>query len=129
MAIEIPYASASEAIDVVVDHADDGAAAGHLHIKTAAGAALLADLTLSDPAVASTTNGTATLDTITADASADGTGTAATFYIFDSDSNEVLNGSVTATGGGGDIELSSTSITTGDNVAISSLTFTLPGGA
>lgn len=61
------------------------------------------------------------------DASADATGTAAHFRIFDSTATTChLQGTVTATGGGGDMEVSSTSFTAGASFEVT--TFTLTDG-
>src|SRR5678816_2508852 len=75
---------------------------------------LLAELTCSASAfAAAASSGVLTLNAVTADSSADATGTATWFRIVKSD------GTVTATGGGGDLELDSTSIVTGGTVSIS----------
>lgn len=59
------------------------------------------------------------------DASANNTGTAAHFRLYASDGTTChMQGSVTATGGGGDLELDSTSITTGQTVTITTFTLT-----
>ena len=50
----------------------------------------------------------------------------AQFDMNDSNDTTVLSGTVTATGGGGDIELSSLAVGAGDTVSISSLTVTVP---
>ena len=61
------------------------------------------------------------------DASADATGTAAHFRLYASDgTTQKIEGTVTATGGGGDLELDSTSITAGQPVTITG--FTLAAG-
>lgn len=61
------------------------------------------------------------------DTSADATGTAGHFRIYDSGGSTChIQGSVTATGGGGDMTLDTTSITSGGVVSIS--TFTLNAG-
>lgn len=55
------------------------------------------------------------------DASADATGTAAHFRLYASDGTTChMQGTVTATGGGGDLTLDNTSIATGQSVTISS---------
>jgi len=62
------------------------------------------------------------------DTSADGTGTAAHYEITASNGTTVhLRGSVTATGGGGDIEVDNTSFVAGQSFAISSYNWTGPG--
>jgi hypothetical protein len=59
------------------------------------------------------------------DASADATGTAGHFRIYQSDgTTTMIQGSVTATGGGGQLELNSTSLTSGQPVTITSASFT-----
>ena len=61
------------------------------------------------------------------DTSADATGTAGHFRIYDSAGTTChIQGSVTATGGGGDMTLDTTSITAGGTVTVS--TFTLNAG-
>ena len=66
-----------------------------------------------------------TLNTVTADSSADATGTAAFFRIYKSDGTTgVLQGSVTATGGGGDLTLATVSIVASATVSLTSNTIT-----
>lgn len=117
--------------DYVVDLIDVGStnAAGHVQIsKTAgnyAGANLLAEIALANPAFGAASSGTATaLGVPVEDSSADNTGTALEFRVVDRNVAEVFKGTVTATGGGGDMELSSTAITAGDAVRINSFTYT-----
>ena len=134
----IDNAAAIAACNGIVDRLDAGAGAGLLRIYTgtaptdvdaAPTGTLLAELTLSDPAfgaaVDANPGGRATANSITADASANATGTAGYFRAVDSDGNGAIQGSVTATGGGGDLELNSTSITSGIEVQVTSWTFTV----
>jgi hypothetical protein len=59
------------------------------------------------------------------DASADATGTAQHFRLYASDGTTChMQGTVTATGGGGDLTLDNTSIATGQSVTITSFTLT-----
>lgn len=124
MAITLSTATANAACDAIVDLVDGGAAAGYLLIETS-GDATIANCAMSDPAFGAAANGTATANSITDESSATA-GTAAKFEMRDSDDTNILSGSVTVTGGGGDIELSSTSIGAGDTVSISSLTVGVP---
>ena len=71
---------------------------------------LLAELTFSDPS-AVVSNGVITFNVITADSSADNSGTATWFRFVDSAGTFVMDGSITATGGGGDGTMASTTIT------------------
>jgi len=82
----------------------------------------VATLTLSDPAFGAPATGIATAASITSDTSATG-GTAATATLEDNASTIAAHCSVTATGGGGDIELSTVTIGAGATVAVSSLTY------
>lgn len=87
---------------------------------------LLAELTCNATFAAGASSGVLTLNAITADSSANATGTATWFRIVASDgTTHVLDGTVTATSGGGDMELSSTSINAGDAVSITSATITI----
>jgi hypothetical protein len=95
---------------------------------TALGAqTLLAELALAATPIASVSSGTATLGAIS-NAAASATDTATFFRIVDSAGTPAcqLQGSVSATGGGGDLQLATTSIVSGATVSISSATISLP---
>ena len=84
---------------------------------------LLAQLTCGSPFAAAAVNGVLTLGAITSDASANATGTATWFRITQSDgSTHVLDGSVGTSGS--DLNLTTTSIVSGQPVSISSFTIT-----
>lgn len=137
MAIRLPTASRNAAADAVVDRADAGTAAGKLRIYTgaqpasandAASGTLLAEVTLIDPAFGNAAAGVATLADPVA-VTGTNTGTAGWFRVLDSDNNTVFDGSCTASGGGGDLILSNTSIASGQTVDIlSGGTITMPAG-
>jgi hypothetical protein len=110
--------------DLVVDLIDAGASAGTLEFQTS-GNVEVATLTFSDPAFGAASSGTATASAITSDASATG-GTVAKAVAKDSNGNACFTCSVTATGGGGDIELNSVSVSAGQQVSVSSLTYSAP---
>lgn len=143
MAIEINTAARNAACDAVVDLIDGGSGAGKLRIYTgsppatpgtSATGTLLAEFTLSDPAFGSASSGAAALDVTPAVTdTADATGTAGWFRFLDSTEAAgtglgVIDGTVTATGGGGDLTLNTTSIASGATVTIDSYTFTMPTG-
>lgn len=90
------------------------------------GNTVLAVLTCSDPSSAASANKTLTLNAITQDSSADATGTATFFRILDSNANVVLQGSVSAVGGGGDLQMNTSAVVLGGPVQITSCSFTLP---
>lgn len=121
MAITHTTAVRNALADLIDEQVNAGAAAGTLVFQTS-GDVEVATLTFSDPAFGAAASGVITANAITDDTNATG-GTVAKFRIFDSDSVEILQGTVTATGGGGDIELSSVSVGAGDTVSMSSLTY------
>lgn len=86
---------------------------------------VLATLALPSDWMAAASGGQKSLAGSWQDASADATGTAGHFRIYANDGTTCgLQGTITATGGGGDIELSSASITSGQSVTITSETIT-----
>lgn len=139
---DLSNAAAIAACNAIVDLIDAGSAAGKLRIydgskptnpDVAVGAqVLLAELTLADPAFGNAADanpgGRATAGTITDDSSANATGTATWFRVLDSDNLAIIDGDVTTTGGGGDLQLNSTAIQSGAQVSISSYTVTMPEG-
>lgn len=126
MAITHVTAIRNTMADAVVDAIDSGTtdATGDLVFMTS-GDVEVATLAMTNPAFGAAAAGVATAAAISDDASATG-GTVALFKLQDRDNGEVLRGTVTATGGGGDIELSSLSVGAGDTVSMSSLTYTAP---
>lgn len=86
---------------------------------------VLASATLPADWMNDASGGSKTLKGTWQDGSADATGTAAHFRIYDSGGSTChLQGTITATGGGGDMTLDSTSITSGQVVTISTFTLT-----
>jgi hypothetical protein len=120
--------------DALVDLLDAGAGAGTIQIRsgtrpanpnTTATGTLLATVTLEDPAFGAASSGAATVadpDSVTGVAD----GTATWFRALDSNSAAVFDGSVTATGGGGDLALATTTISTGLSVDVTGGTITVP---
>jgi hypothetical protein len=92
------------------------------------GNTLLATLVLSDPAAPAAASGVLTIDVtpVPEDTSADATGTASFARVVDSAGTVVFDCDVTATGGGGTIELNTVSIVAGGPVRITSFTITIP---
>jgi len=109
--------------DTILAAIDQDVGAGTLIINSS-GDVEVATLTLSDPAGV-VSGAVLTFSAITDDTSATG-GTAAKFIVTDNSGDELIYGSVTATAGGGDIELSTVTIGAGATVSISSLTYTAP---
>ena len=88
---------------------------------TADSGTVLATMTLPSDWLAAAASGSKAKSGTWQDTSADATGTAAHFRIYASDGTTChIQGSVTATGGGGDMTLDYTSIASGQSVTISS---------
>lgn len=94
-------------------------------VATADSGTVLATMTLPSDWMAAASGGSKAKSGTWQDASADATGTAAHFRIYASDGTTAhIQGTVTATGGGGDLTLDSVSITAAQVVTISSFTIT-----
>lgn len=86
---------------------------------------VLATLTLPSDWMAAANAGAKALSGTWQDTSADATGTAAHFRVYASDGTTChMQGSITATGGGGDMTLDNTSVAAGQSITISSFTLT-----
>lgn len=92
---------------------------------TADSGTVLAEMTLPASWMAAAASGTAALSGTWQDTSANATGTAGHFRIYDSTGATCgIQGTVTATGGGGDLTLDNTSITSGQQVTITAFSIT-----
>lgn len=121
MAVTHPTAVRDGVTNFVVDQLDEGSPPGTLVFQTS-GDVEVATLTFSTPAFGASSSGTATAGAITADSSATG-GTIAKARLKNAAGTDKIICSVTATGGGGDIELSSVIISPGQTVSMSTLTY------
>lgn len=109
----------ADAIDTLVNA---GAGSfGDIIIK--AGGVTLVTIDFLATAFGVAAGGTITLAGTPLNANAAAGGTADGFEIRDKDNNEIFSGTVTGTSGGGDIELDSTSISNGQNVELTSFTY------
>ena len=125
MAVTLTTAARNAACNAIVDLVDAGAGAGTLELLLANATTEVATLTFSDPAFGNAATGVATASAITSDTSATGNAAAATIAkLKDSDGTEVLRCSVGTSGA--DINLSNNVIATGETVAITALTVTVP---
>ena len=132
--LKLAAAARNAAADGVVDLIDAGSGAGTVKIytgsqpstgDTAETGTLLVTLTLADPAFGAASAGVATA-TDPAPVNAVATGTAGWFRVEDSTGANVFDGDCTATGGGGSMTLSTTSLVSGSPVDITSFTVTMP---
>lgn len=127
----------NDAGDAIVDLIDAGSANpnGFLEIRTGsmpsspqdpATGTLLATHSFSNPAFGNFSNGTTLANAIADDTDVDETGDAGWFRIYDRDSNAVIDGTITVTGGGGDIEFNNVNFIKGGISQITSLRATMP---
>ena len=109
--------------DTCVDLLEVGTtdAAGDLMIMTSGDSEVSIHL-LTNPAFGGASNGVAAAAAIADDTDANG-GTAAKLMFQDRDNDEVFRGSVTATSGGGDIELDNVIVGAGVTVSITSFSY------
>lgn len=137
MALRIPTASRNAAADAVADLADAGSGAATLEIRSgaqpatandAASGTLLATVTLADPAFGAASAGVAALAGVPRETTGVADGTAGWARLKDSSGATVLDCSVSASGGGGEIVLNTTTISTGVAVEITAFTITMPAG-
>lgn len=139
MALTISTAARNAAAEAVAGLVDAGTGAGALLIYDGTRPAgpdtavtnqtLLAEIELNDPAFGPASNGTVLLDVDGLTTTGLAAGTATWFRFTDSDGNGVIDGSVTATGGGGDLTLNTTTISIGLTVEITSGQITMPAGS
>jgi hypothetical protein len=94
------------------------------------GQTLLAELVMSNPAFGAAADinpgARATASAVTNDSTANNTGTATFFRIFDRNDVARLQGTASVSGGGGDLQLNSAAIQSGTIVSITALTITQP---
>jgi hypothetical protein len=132
MAFQFSVAARNAALDAIETAAGTGPT---LTIRTGAVPAncaaartgtVLATLVLPSDWLAAASGGSKTLAGTWQDAAADATGTAAHFSI-DQGATCHIQGTVTATGGGGDMTLDNVSIATGQQVTVTAFTLTAGG--
>ena len=135
----ISNAIAITMLNALVDGIDTGGA-GSIEIRTGSPPAtcetadsgtLLAELDFGATAFGTATDGTdkatVTANSITAEASCPNPGDAGHFRVKNGSGTVILQGDVTATSGGGDMEMSNITVASGDTVSIgTSYTITLP---
>lgn len=97
-------------------------------VATADSGTVLATLNLPSDWMAASSSGAKAMSGTWSDSSADATGTAAHFRLYASDgTTKHMQGTVTATGGGGDLTVDNTSFASGQSFTITSFTLTAPG--
>lgn len=136
MATRLATAARNATTNAVVALVDADVGAGSIQIRTGAQPAsandpatgtLLATLTLADPSFGAAALGVATLDaTPVLTTTGVAAGTAGWFRMLDNSGDTILDGAVTVTGGGGELELNTTTISIGVTVEITAGTLTTP---
>ncbi len=86
----------------------------------------LGTLTCSATTAPATSGGVVTFNAITQDGSADATGTAAWYRLKTSGGTAIIDGTIGTAGA--DLNLNTTSIVVGGPIAVTSFTYTMPGG-
>ncbi len=94
--------------------------------ETTATGTLLATINLANPAFATAATGSMDIAGVPLSATAAATGTAGYARIKDRAGTAVADGTVTATGGGGDVQIASTSVVSGTTVRVTGGALTLP---
>jgi hypothetical protein len=138
VAISISTAARNAAVSSVAALVDADVGAGTIDIRSGgkpaavsdpATGTLLATVTLADPAFTGPVNGVMTLDATPVLATVGlANGAAGWFRMFDNSGDAVLDGTVSATGGGADLEMNVTAISVGLAVQITAGTLTMPAG-
>lgn len=135
MAVNLSTATQNAIANAVVALMDADVGAASIQLRTgaspgannAATGTLLATLAFNDPSFAAAALGVATMDNIPVlSAVGVAAGTAGYFRITDNSGDVIMDGTITATGGGGDLEMNTTTVSIGLTVEITAGTITEP---
>lgn len=136
MATRLPTASRNATTNAVTALVDADVGAGSIQIRSgaqpasandAASGTLLATITLADPAWGASVAGVSTLDaTPVLSTTGVAAGTAGWFRMLDNSGDTIADGAITVTGGGGELELNTLTISIGVTVEITAGTLTTP---
>lgn len=138
MGTRLATATRNAMCDAAVDLVDGGAGAGKIKIYTGSQPAtpntsptgsLLCTVTLGDPAFGAAATGVATLNGTPITATGSAAGDAGWFRVEDSAGAAVYDGTCTVTGGGGQLQLNTVTISNGVDVEVTSGSFTMPLGS
>ena len=134
MAFQFSTASRNAALDAIETAIGTSAilkirsGAAPATVATADSGTVLATMTLPSDWLAAASSGSKSKSGTWEDASADAAGTAGHFRIYASDGTTAhIQGTVTATGGGGDMTLDNVSIASGQTITITSFTISAGG--
>lgn len=124
MSITHVTALRSAIADLVDTTVNTGSGTAVLRVRD--GSTTVVDFELSNPAFGSASSGVITLADTPIEEQAEAAGEVDNFQILDRDGTLVLSGSVTGSGGGGDIEVSNVNIALNQDCSLDSLTYTAP---
>lgn len=122
MAITHSTATRNAQADATDDQVNSGTTdtEGDFAVIESTGPTDLIVFALNDPAFGAAASGQITLNGTPISATAAATGTADEFEVRDKDNAKVYGGTVTGTGGGGDVEIDNTSVSSGQSAELSS---------
>lgn len=124
MAITHVTALRSALADAVDAAINTGSGTAVLRLRD--GTTTIVDFDLSNPAFGAASSGVITLADTPIAGTAEAAGDVDNFQILDRDGTLLLSGSVTATSGGGDIEVDNVSIANSQSCSLTALTYTAP---
>jgi hypothetical protein len=125
MTIALSTVSKNAAVDAVTALIESGTGTSNgVLILLTSDNSEVATAQLSSPAFGSAVNGTATANNITADTDVAG-GLATKFSVRNKDNVEVFSGTISAAGGGGDLQLTTPTLQAGDTFDVLSLSLRL----
>lgn len=124
MALTLSTKARNASVDARTALLDEGAAAGKLVIR--ASTTVLATVTLNDPAFGAAAAGSATAAGLPKTVQGTAAGAADNYQATDSDDEVMWSGTVSASGGGGDLQLDNVNIAVGQDVTITSWTHSQP---
>jgi len=134
MALQFSTSLRNAWLDLIESHVGVSAvlkirtSAAPANVGTADSGTVLASLSLPSDWMAAASGGTKALSGTWEDTSADAGGTPGHWRLYASDGTTChLQGTVTLTGGGGDLTLDSMTVTAGQRVSVTSWTLTAPG--
>lgn len=135
--LRIPVAARNAGANAIADLADAGAGAATIQVRTgaqpanadtAASGTLLLTFTMADPAFGAASTGVKTAASVPRTTTGVAAGTAGWARVLDSTGATVMDGDVTATGGGGTFTMDTTTVSVGLTVNLTALTVTMPAG-
>lgn len=124
MAITHATATRNAIADAVDDQVNSGSGTAKLRLRD--GTTTIVDFDLSNPAFGNASDGDIDLNGTPISGTAAATGVVDGFQLLDRDGGVVLSGTVTATSGGGDIEVTNTNVASGQDCSLTSLTYSAP---